>query len=1653
MSDIQKLIDCGKALGLIGPDLQEFIKEQQKISQTKLDFGAKEEEKRRQHETAEAEKIRQAEEKRYQDQGDREERRLVREQKVKEREAELEEKKLQKADKDRTLQQEELQLKLNQLKADQDFRNLELAQRAQLEEQANQTKLQMKELELQATQSFALNASEFQNTTFSGNTSGRKHQKLDSFDPKKDDLDAYLIRFEAYAENCGWPNNTWAMNLGLSIKGRALEVYSALSPEDRQDYTKVKASLMMAFNLTEEGFRKKFLACKPTNSDTWQTYHSRIQNIFTRWIEMTGIEKNYSELFDLLLREQIVSVFKEDLRIFIRERAPKSAQEVIRIAESFREARGCSAVDLCGFDSPKSRDPSKGSFYKKPRDFSDQSKFSRFRPNPNSNPKDTTGSTDTAAAGLFNPTKGSEDKKSKPNGNGPFKKKIINPAINPKIGGKPPDKRIIRCFNCNSRDHLLKDCPRDLPKARAAIEQDSDEDAEECDYSETSESEEFGASCIPTLEAETSSSSIQLGTDVLYTTESCAALSPLVEYRATVNGIPCQAIRDTGLTSIVVHSKLVRKDQYTGNIIRCRLMDNSIVKAREAMVDIDCIFYKGPAKVMVMNNPINDLAIGNVANSKDFDQENLVEATSAFAFTYDTTKGDQTKFESLSPTTTPLPQEASTVPTLCEESNPGEFKDQTEQAQAVSTRAQAEKEKKSMKPLKVLAEITDVSPSKFKSEQENDPTLLQWWKYAKDGKKFYSKSGEVFWKIEDGLLYRVFTEPTQLQRTFVQLAVPFSRRISTLKLAHDTLFGGHLGTRKTGERLKAQFYWPGIDRSVRLYLRSCEKCQKFEPKGRTPRATLGSMPLIDQPFRRIAVDLVGPLKPITDRGHQYILTVVDYATRYPEAIPLKKIDTENVAEALLELYTRVGLPEEVLSDLGTQFISETMNEVSRLLSIRRLTTTPYHPMANGLVEKFNGTMKNMLKKLCQEKPKDWDRYLQPLMFAYRETPHLSTGFSPFEMLYGWPVRGLMEAVKELWSDQTATPETRSTYTYVIDLRSRLADTCKFTMENLKEAQKKYKDHYDKKTKRRNFEVGQYVLLLLPTDNRKLLMTWKGPYKITQKVGELDYKIDIQGRHQTFHVNMMKRYIIRTPEVIAQITNKPLVPNPDTAASMVIVTSDILAATCIGVIEDPRDAIPTPISPKETLKDIDISFDLEDSQHRELWLLLSQFQSLFSDIPSRTPLLSHDIKLKSDIPFRKKQYPIPFSLIPNVKKEVQNMLDMDVIEPSDSPYSSPYLMIKKPDNSIRFCVDLRMLNSMTEFDAEPMPDVELLFTKFKGCQYFTELDMTKGYWQLPVAEYAKKYTAFATPMGHYQFKVMPFGCQGGPSSFSRLMRRALGEIEGCQNFLDNILISTRTWQEHLAVLKVVLERLQKANLKLRPSKCHVSFHEIQCLGYMVDGNNVWPITSKVEPLLEAQKPRTKKLLKSFLGYSGFYQRFIPFYASMAGRLSDKLKKNRPSKLLWDAEDVKCFEKILKALASHPILILPDFSKTFYLGTDASGSAIGSVLMQEDDGLRKPVAYASRKLIDAETRYSTIERECLAIVWAITKFSRYLYGRKFVVLTDHKPLQFLKSSKHVNSRLMRWSLALQPFNFEIQAIKGSENCGPDFLSRIYEDDEQT
>ena len=308
----------------------------------------------------------------------------------------------------------------------------------------------------------------------------------------------------------------------------------------------------------------------------------------------------------------------------------------------------------------------------------------------------------------------------------------------------------------------------------------------------------------------------------------------------------------------------------------------------------------------------------------------------------------------------------------------------------------------------------------FKAAQKSDPSLLKLFELATRDKENVPGRYLISWyDVHDGLLFRYF-KSSKTENVTRQLVVPRKQRKKVLLIGHETLLSGHQGLQKTLDRIMLNCFWPGIYSDVKIFCASCDICQRTVHKcsvstvhkGSVRHAPLQKPPIISTPFEKVAIDIVGPLSPATDRGNRYILTLVDFSMRYPEASALRSADTAVVAEALLIIFSRLGFPSQV-----STFTSHMMKEVAKLLSAKCIHTSLYHPMSNGLCEKWNGTLKRMLRRMSSERPKDWDRYLEPLMFAYREAPQESTPFSPFELLYGRTVRGPMSVLRELWTKE------------------------------------------------------------------------------------------------------------------------------------------------------------------------------------------------------------------------------------------------------------------------------------------------------------------------------------------------------------------------------------------------------------------------------------------------------------------------------------------------------------------------------------------------------------------------------------------------------------------------------------------------------------
>ena len=293
--------------------------------------------------------------------------------------------------------------------------------------------------------------------------------------------------------------------------------------------------------------------------------------------------------------------------------------------------------------------------------------------------------------------------------------------------------------------------------------------------------------------------------------------------------------------------------------------------------------------------------------------------------------------------------------------------------------------------------------------------------------------------------------------------------------------------------------------------------------------------------------------------------------------------------------------------------------------------------------------------------------------------------------------------------------------------------------------------------------------------------------------------------------------------------------------------------------------------------------------------------------------------------------------------------------------------------------------------------------------------------------------------------MPFGMVNSAATLVRAMRKLLAGLENVDSYIDDILIHTRTWEEHLQAMRELFSRMLKWSITARPSKCVFGEEAVDFIGHKIGRGELGVPDENVKKVREAPRPRTKTEVKSFLGLSGYHRNFIPNYAAIALPLSDLTKKELPNEVEWSDAHEKAFEKLKRLTVTKPVLRLPEISKPFVLRTDASNTGIGAVLLQEHDGQLFPVSHASKKLLEREKAYSTIEKECFAIAWAIKRFQLYLYGTEFIIQTDHQPLVYLKKTKFVNDRIMRWAMFIQNYKSKIEVIKKSENVGVDFFEQ--------
>ena len=1412
------------------------------------------------------------------------------------------------------------------------------------------------------------------------------------------EVDQYFLHFEKIATNCGWPKDSWTMLLQSVLVGKAREIYSQLSIELSANYDTVKELILNGYELVPEAYRQKFRNFEKTDHKTYVQFAQVKEQLFDRWCLSEKIDKQYKNLRELILIEEFKRCINPDVRTFINEQKPDSFIAAARLADDFALTH-------------KNTFENKSQTFKPPNNFDNRHTPARKYPHDN--------------RGKFNDPRTSRD-----TNNLNWRRPAQN--FQPNKPSEIPNKRnnlpfnTITCDYCKRKGHTMSVCyrnPQNQTKPTGFISTPVNNTTSGFDNNNASDIHEG------LIEVKAKADPIMKIFEPFVNTATVSLPN------SPTHSIPVQVLRDTGASQslILTNALPFSAESYSGNNVLIKGVhssDYNSVPLHDIRLQSDLVS--------------GDVSIG-VIDSLPFDGIQLLLGND-LAGERVTVNPIMTNKPCSIPISTVVEQEIPNLYPSCavtramakQQKLENNKRDELESSYDLSDSFLTHLfENSSAKTQGIKNDATDtksLSTSNLINEQKNDPEIAILIQQAFDEREISDQAMGYF--IKNDILMRKWRPPDvnvdDEWAVRYQIVIPKSYREEVLSLAHETPLSGHLGINKTYEKIIRHFYWPGVRKSVVEFCKTCHTCQVVgKPNQTIPKAPLKPIPAFEEPFSRIMIDCVGPL-PKTKRGNQYLLTVMCVSTRFPEAIPLRNIKAKTIVQALTKFFTLVGLPKSIQSDQGSNFMSGLFQQVMHELGITQYNSSAYHPESQGALERFHQTLKQMIKTYCFETEKDWDDGVHLLLFAVRESVQESLGFSPFELVFGHTVRGPLKLLKEkLLTDDGGL---LNLLQYVTDFRTKLTKACELARKNLKTAQNRMKHSYDKNTVTRNFQNGDKVLALLPVPGNPLQARYFGPYVIEKKENDLNYVIITPKRRrnrQLCHVNMLKAYHER--KKVAQPVN--------------VVSSDRNSHNDLNEFELSNLSETTKLSNSDVLRNMDSKLShLKPSQRQDVLDLVHEYAQLFPDVLSRTDMISHDVDVGDAPPIKQHPYRLNPTKAAYLDQEIQYLLDNDFIEPSQSSWSSPCILVPKPDGSYRMCTDYRKVNNLTKSDNFPIPRIDDCVDKIGNAKYVSKFDLLKGFWQIPLSERAKEISAFVTPRGLYQYKVMPFGMRNSPATFQRLINRIISQIDGCEGYIDDVIIYSDTWEEHLEILRKFFKRLSEAKLTINLVKSEFGCGHVTYLGHIVGQGQVKSVNAKVEAIADFPQPTTKKHVMRLLGMAGYYRKFFPNFSSITEPLTQLLRKD--SKFVWTEQCQSAFEKLKAMLQNAPVLSAPDFNRPFKLAVDASDVAAGAVLLQEDQGgIDHPICYFSRKFNKHQRNYSTIEKECLALVFALQHFEVYVSSTPvpLEVFSDHNPLVFLHKLKNKNQRLLRWSLILSEYDMKIEHIKGRDNLLADCLSR--------
>jgi len=888
-----------------------------------------------------------------------------------------------------------------------------------------------------------------------------------------------------------------------------------------------------------------------------------------------------------------------------------------------------------------------------------------------------------------------------------------------------------------------------------------------------------------------------------------------------------------------------------------------------------------------------------------------------------------------------------------------------------------------------------------------------------------AEAGKGNFVISNGLLFH--NDKVEEQHVS-QLCVPIAKRGQVLQLAHDSVFSGHLGERKTSERIRLSFYWPKLKQDVQHYVSSCHGCQLRSRPTKMDRVPITPITRVDVPFQVLNMDCIGLIDPPSAQGHKYCLNIVDNCTRWPTVYALKSLTAKAVCDALVDLFTNVGVPSKIISDNGSNFNSQLTRELLTRLGCSPVFATPGHPQTSGLVERFNQTCKDMLYHIIQEHKRQWHRIIPLAVWAPREVPSSTTGTSPYMLVYGRLPRGPLAILKESWTGQRDVQSVlpKSIETHMADLQYRLQQAADWARLHAEHGQAVYAYHHNLRSRDKTFYEGDTVIVLDEEATGKLCKRWHGPATVVRVKSTHSYLVDMgDGRIKHVHANKMRKYNVR-------VQSCNVISDCDEDFGRVLVPANVSSK----------------ILPSSVV-DNDKVAHLSDDQQKQLLQLLDEFAECFDDKPGLCDVIEHQIRVTSEFqPKRMRPYRIPEILKPEVEKQIKDLIDAGLIIKSDSPMASSLVCVAKKQGGVRLACDYRYVNSFTIPDVYPMCTVDEMLRKVGQGHFISVFDAKSGYWQLKMSPESRWLTAFVTHEGLYEWVRMPFGLRNAGATFVRAVTHILQELQQFTgSYVDDMAVGSGTWLCHLDHLRLFLSTIREAGLTRNLNKSEFCKPAVKLLGHIVGSGVKRADPERLTAITAMPRPSTKKEMRRLLGVLGYYRKYIPQFAHIAKPLTDATHKEAPNSIVWRDEHEQAFVELQNKMCSPPLLVFPQIGVQFVLHTDASGLTVAAALGQCDkDGREHPIAFASQKLSGSQLNWAIIKKEAYAIIWALNKFRDIVFGAHIVIRCDHNPLQYIRECAPKSAKLLRWALALKEFDVDVQYTKGSHNVVADYLSRV-------